>query len=287
MNLIHILLAQARHGLQPALLALLVLLAAGPAARAQNTGTDPVVVPLTSPGKPGTLRLKLVGGSINVVGHKGKDVVIDASARELKSRRERARETSDGLRRIDQAEGLEMTVEEKDNLVVIKTDSYRRPIDLTIKVPQNFSLKLGTVNSGDITVEDVNGELEISNVNGSITLRQVGGSAVVNTVNGSVLATFEKVTADAPMAFSTVNGKIDVSFPNKVKANLKLKSDQGAIYSDFDMEVAPAPRPVASTKGGGMYRVTQDSWTYGKLNGGGAEIMMKSLQGSIYVRKAK
>jgi|SRR6476661_1043602 len=284
MRLIPIVLAQTRYA---RLLGLLALLAGSGPALAQSASADQVVVALSSPGKPGTLNVKLVSGAVTVVGYKGKDVVIDASTREPRSRRERSPEESGGLRRIDNAEGMDLTAVEKDNRVTVKTDSWRRPVDLTIKVPQNFSLQIGTVNSGDIKVENVNGELEISNVNGSIQLSQVSGSALLNTVNGSLTATFSAVTPNAPMAFSTVNGKIDVTFPAKLKANLKLKSDRGAIYSDFDMDVAAAPKPVVSSNKGGVYRLSQDDWTYGKLNGGGAEIMMKSLQGSIYVRKAK
>ncbi|UOQ70693.1 hypothetical protein [Hymenobacter cellulosilyticus] len=77
-----------------------------------------------------------------------------------------------------------MTIEEKDNKVYVKTNSWQQPIHMTVKVPQRFSLQLKTVNEGDIVVENVSGELELSNVNGAVIMRQVSGSAVANTVNG-------------------------------------------------------------------------------------------------------
>ena len=56
---------------------------------------------------------------------------------------------------------------------------------MTIWVPQKFSLKLSTVNNGDITVDNATGELEITNVNGAIKLSQVAGSKAANTLNSN------------------------------------------------------------------------------------------------------
>ncbi|WP_223284709.1 DUF4097 family beta strand repeat-containing protein [Hymenobacter qilianensis] len=203
---------------------------------------EQVVVALSSPGKPGSLNVKLVGGSINVVGYNGKDVVIEASARNEQRGRSAPTGDASGMRRIDRNPSFDLTAEERDNKVYIKTNSWQQPIDLVIKVPQQFSLKIGTVQDGDIVVENVSGELEVSNVNGSVQLKQVSGSAVANTVNGSVTATFKNVASGAPMAFSTVNGKVDVTFPANAKAAFKMKSDFGEIYSDFDLATEKSPQ---------------------------------------------
>ncbi|KUG08143.1 DUF4097 family beta strand repeat-containing protein [Solirubrum puertoriconensis] len=281
------------------LLALLCLGWAGPLA-AQSS--EQMSVALSSPGKPGVLHLKLVGGSINVTGYSGKEVVIEATPRSGGSRPGRAPGPPSppntpmpptgggegaGMRRLSQVQGMEITAQEKSNHVYVNSDSWQRPIDFTVKVPRQFSLQVSTVNSGNITVQNVSGELEISNVNGSIALEDVAGSAVVSTVNGRVVANFRDVTPNAPMAFSSVNGKLDVTLPAKTKAAFKLKSDRGEIYSDFDMTVdASAPKVNRSSKDG-VYRVSTDNWTYGKINGGGAEVMMQTMNGNIYIRKAK
>ncbi|AYA37553.1 hypothetical protein D3Y59_11135 [Hymenobacter oligotrophus] len=281
------------------LLALLCLGWAGPLA-AQNK--EQMSVALSSPGKPGVLHLKLVGGSITVAGYSGKEVLIEAAPRSSGSRAGRppgppgppsgptpptGGPEGGGMRRLSQVQGMDITAQEKNNHVYVNSDSWQRPIDFTVKVPRQFSLQVSTVNSGDILVQNVAGELEISNVNGSISLDDVAGSAVVSTVNGRVVASFRDVTPNAPMAFSSVNGKLDVTLPAKTKAAFKLKSDRGEIYSDFDMAVdASAPKVNRSSKDG-VYRVSTDNWTYGKINGGGAEVMMQTMNGNIYIRKAK
>jgi hypothetical protein len=230
-----------------------------------------------------------VRGSIRVEGYNGKDVVVDVGNRSGNDggRESRSDEGSNGMRRISRVNGLDVTAQEKDNHVYLRTQNPRQAVDFIIKVPQRFSLQIGSVNDGHIVVENVTGELEVSNVNGSIRLDDVAGSAVLSTVNGAVTAKFKDITPSAPMAFSSVNGKIDVTLPAKVKADLKLKSDRGEIYSDFDLTVDNSTPKVTRTAKDGTYRLSQDSWTYGKVGGGGAEFMMKTLNGNIYIRKAK
>lgn len=269
------------------LLALLTLASWGCPALAQQAGKEQLTVALSNPGKPGTLHLKLVGGSIRVEGSSGKDVVIDVSVRGGRGDEDRGGNAPAGMRRLSQTNGLDVTATEKDNHVYVKTQSWQTPVDFTIRVPRQFSLQIGTVNSGNITVQNVTGELEISNVNGSIKLEDVAGSAVANTVNGDITADFREVSSGAPMAFSNINGKIDLTLPAKTKAGLKLKSDRGEIYTDFDMTVDSNAPKTTRTAQNGTYRVSQDSWTNGRINGGGAEFMLKTLNGDIYVRKAK
>lgn len=259
---------------------------------AQSDVKEQLTVPLTDPGKPGSLEVGLMHGFIHVVGYNGKEVIIDATSDGTRrnrdvSRPDAGRNTESGMRRIPTGNPFDLSAEEKNNRVKVSTSSIHNPVNLTIKVPQRFSLKLNTINQGDITVENVTGELEINNVNGPIELTNIGGSAVANTINGDLKATFRDVSANTPMAFSTLNGRVDVTFPASVKANVKMKSDRGDLFSDFDIDVDKAQPKATRSAQSGMYRVTIDDWVYGKINGGGPEVMMKSMQGNIYVRKAK
>lgn len=274
--------------LVPALLLSCCALPGAAQKAAAASSEQQLTVVLTIPDKPGSLAVKLINGSIHVKGYSGKSVLIEAVGRARPNDEEPAdRAAPPGMKRLSTANALTLTAREKDNHIELETDSYRRPIDLTIKVPVNFALKLGAVNSGDIVVENVRGELELSNVNGAITLNQVSGSAVANTINGALTATFNSVTAGAPMAFSSLTGKVDVTFPSSMKASLKLKSDRGQVYSDFDVAVNKSAPPVTRTTQNGLSRLSTDSWTYGTLNGGGADIMLKSMNGDIFLRKAK
>jgi DUF4097 and DUF4098 domain-containing protein YvlB len=160
--------------------------------------------------------------------------------------------------------------------------------DLQIMTPRNFSLHLSTVNNGDIVVKDVRGEMEISNVNGDITMKDISGSVVANTVNGDMKVSFENITPDVPMSFTTLNGDVDVSLPPNAKFTARMKTDQGDLYTDFDMDMSSSSaHRVVTTNKNGVYKVSVGDWRYGKVNGGGPELTFKSFNGDISIRKEK
>jgi DUF4097 and DUF4098 domain-containing protein YvlB len=261
----------------------------GPTLHAQNDVKEQLTIQLSDPAKPGMLEVSLIRGSIHVITHTGKDLIIDAVAKSPNERNEESRdEAAKGMKRISSGRsGLDLTVEEEKNHVTIHPNTMRSPVNLVIKVPQKFSLKLKAVNEGSITVDNVNGEFEISNVNGGIQLNNVSGSVVANTVNGDLNAVFRAVTPESPMAFSTLNGKVDVTFPATARYDVRIKSDRGEIYSDFDIEIDKTQPKTTKTAKDGLYKVSVSDWVQGKINGGGKEVMMKNMNGNIYLRKAR
>jgi len=255
--------------------------------QAQTGAKEQLVVPLTDAGKPGSLQVNLINGTIRVTGYSGNQVVIDAVVKNPENAEKPNNEAAGGMKRISRNGGLELTATEEHNVVKLTTKMVNTTMLLEIKVPQKFGLKVGTINNGDIVIENVSGEMEIQNVNGDITLTNISGSAVANTINGTLKANFKTIDTSSPMAFSTLNGNVDVTVPATAKFDVKLKSDRGEIYSDFDVDVDKSAPQATRTAKEGMYKVSIDDWVKGKINGGGSEIMMKNMNGNIYVRKAK
>jgi hypothetical protein len=245
---------------------------------------DQLVIPLSSPGKPYKLDVGLVSGSIKVSVYDGQNVIVDVQS---DSRKEEKGE-SNGMHRIGGGDSMDINANENQNSVHIGTGSPNKATNLIIKVPRGMThVKLGTVNGGDITAHGLSGDIEVSNVNGAIRLTDVSGSVVANTVNGGVLVTFNSVKPDAAMAFSTLNGDVDITFPASYKADVKLQSENGEIMTDFDIATTKSAPKVTKEAANGSYRLKFEDWVYGKINGGGPELMMKNMQGSIYIRKAK
>jgi DUF4097 and DUF4098 domain-containing protein YvlB len=91
------------------------------------------------------------------------------------------------------------------------------------------------------------------------------------------------------MFFSTWSGDIDVTFPANIKADLKMKSERGEIYSDFDIKIERAAQRVEEDKRaeGGKYEISFDKYITGKISGGGPELVFNTYAGDILVRKAK
>jgi DUF4097 and DUF4098 domain-containing protein YvlB len=99
-----------------------------------------------------------------------------------------------------------------------------------------------------------------------------------------------RVDPSKPMSFSTMNGNIDVTLPENVKANVRMKTDNGEIYSDFDVKLDSGTRMVQNEPGDshdGKYHVRFDHGLRGTINGGGPEFQFTSFNGQIYIRKAK
>jgi hypothetical protein len=244
-----------------------------------------MTVSFSDPSRPGVLHVRLVTGSITVRGGDVKDVIIESHARSGGPGPPRPAETA-SLRELPQ--GVSISVEEQNNRMEVSSRQMNRPIHLDIQVPARTHLDLATVNGGDIHVEGVDGELEVGNVNGSITLDSVSGSVVAHTVNGKVLATLSRVAPQKPMAFTSLNGVVDVTLPAATKANLKLRTDNGRVFTDFDLSILPqASAPVVedTRRSGGRYRIESNKVIAGGVNGGGPDIEMRTFNGDIIVRK--
>jgi DUF4097 and DUF4098 domain-containing protein YvlB len=267
--------------------AIAVVILSGLWSYAAEAGGDRVVYKLADPTHPAMVKAHLLNGSITVKGYEGNEVIVEAHARGHEASEDS--EASGGLRRIPQtATGL--SVDAENNEVNVKVDSTQRTVDITITVPHRTSVSLHTVNDGNIVVSDIEGELDINDVNGTVTLNHIGGSAVAHALNGRILATFTRVDPQKAMAFSSLNGDIDVTFPPDVKANLTLRTDNGEIYSDFDIQLqSNAPEQIVEDDRGkgGKYRVRIDKTLHATLNGGGPEIQFKGFNGNIYIRKGK
>lgn len=245
--------------------------------------TEEIVIPLSNPGSIGTLEVNQIYGGMTVTGYDGKEVVIIAKQKKFQT----TQKMKNGLRKI-QNNSLALQAEESDNYVEVEAQNYsggnNETMHLEIKVPREFNLKLSSINDGSIVVENVAGEMEISNVNDDITLNLVSGSAVVDTVNGEIKATFNRVTTGSLMAFTSFNGDVDISLPNDIKADFKMRTMRGEIYTGFDIEFdtsAPVVQKESSEK---SYRVKIEKWVSGSANGGGTEITLNSHQGDLILR---
>ncbi len=257
---------------------------------AQKTKTDRVSVPFSDPSKPGLVEVSLMNGSITVTGYTGKEVIIVATtAMEKLTISEEKVGKAKGMKKISyNSTGLR--VEEEDNVIEIRTQSMKRSVSLTIQVPTNSDLNLSTMQSGDIFVENVNGEMDVNNMNGKVILKNVSGSVVAHSLNDDLEVILIKITPGKPMSFSTMNGDVDVTLPANTSANIKMRSTNGDIFSDFDIKITPSPakRLVENNrKQGGKYQITFDEYLIGTLNGGGQELTFKTFQGDIYIRKGK
>jgi hypothetical protein len=163
-------------------------------------------------------------------------------------------------------------------------NNYSIAYDIKVRVPRGAALEIGTVNDGDVTVEDVNGEFDLKNVNGAVRLVRAGGSGSIHTVNGDVDASFARSPSQAT-SFHTVNGEIDVTFPANLSAELAFHSMQGDVFTDFDVESLSAPPEVQRNRGRYVMNTNRNSAF--RVGTGEERHTFNTLNGDIFVRKAK
>src|ERR1700743_210734 len=137
---------------------------------AQDSGKEQLVVPLSDPGKPYKLEVGLIDGSITVTGYEGKDIIVDVYAND---KRRGGEEHGSGMRRLSSGNSAEVEAQEHDNQVSVH-GTAGKTANLVLKIPMSeVSMKLNTVNNGNIMASNISGNLEVTNVNGSIKLTNV------------------------------------------------------------------------------------------------------------------
>jgi predicted membrane protein len=241
-----------------------------------------IVVPARNTSQPRVVVASSSNGSITVKTYAGKEVIVESGDRKP---RDRDRNVPDGMHRIDIPErGL--VVEEADNTITIQ-DHTPGGTHITITVPPDTSLKLSSHN-GSLYAEGVHGEIDAECQNGGIKLVNVSGAVLADSHNGGINVTLDHVDTSKPSAFSSVNGAIDVTLPADLKANLKMRSSQGSIYSDFDMNVTTGRATTQKNNtSDGKFRLEFDRTILAAINGGGTEMTFTTVNGSILIRKKK
>jgi hypothetical protein len=293
-----------------------LLWAVGMADVAQQGQNDHAVVSFSNPAKPGTVEVDVNEGSITVRGYEGKDVVIDARWRERVltkegekveaalatlreaeeeldeeelARRKAQTEKSRGMKMLT-VESTGLTIEEEENVIQVDAEEGKRAVDLVIQVPFSTSLRLSCRDDErGIIVEGVTGEIEVDTSDGPITLTNVSGPVVADSSDGEIKAVFGKITPGKPMSLSAMDGDIDITLPADAKVSLKMKTDEGQIFTDFDVQLSPSQQKKEEDerREGGGYRVTYEKVTLGLIGGGGTEIQLTTYEGNIYIRKTK
>lgn len=163
---------------------------------------------------------------------------------------------------------------------------YWYTMDYKIKVPKGISVKLSTVNKGDISVKGVSGNIYASNVNGDVTLEQIQSDTKATTVNGKLEASYLEMPQEFA-SFKTVNGDIEIFVPSSGSGVFNFQSQWGEIYSDLEFSQKLAPKVVKTSAGNGTkFKVSNaNSYQYG--SSGGPSFEFETLNGDVYLRKKK
>jgi hypothetical protein len=257
---------------------------------AQDAAPPPqrITLPFSDPSRPKSLVVDIPSGSLKITGYEGSEAVIEYSGRGVGPHHKvRQEDLPPGMHRLDQpANPIEAAQE--NNIVRVKGSVWDR-LHIDIKVPKQTILELKTLN-GSISVESISGEMTIDAMNGHINVQDASGPVVAHSMNGRISASLAQVSAAKASSFSSMNGSIEVTLPADLKARLKMKTDHGEIFTDFDVKVdsstaSPAPAADGVPKNRLPRLAHMDRTLYGTINGGGPEMQFITYNGRIVIRK--
>jgi hypothetical protein len=242
-----------------------------------------------------TLDIRTITGVITVEAYDGTDVevVVDKSI---------TADTQDNL----QAAEHEVTLEISDDATTMRAIArhpgqpacgeqgerwhqgweprYEVRFDFSIRVPRDTRLDLCTINEGDIVVRGTQGDFRIRTINGRITMSDVAGSGEATTVNGPVTAAFVSAPRAASV-FRTINGNVVLTMPEGLAADLRMKTFNGGLFTDFEVQTLPTAARVEAERRNGMFVYRSNGFTTVRAGGGGPELTLDTLNGDVRVLK--
>jgi hypothetical protein len=143
-------------------------------------------------------------------------------------------------------------------------------VTFDVTVPRSMSVTIENTN-GALHLADIRGTMKLETTNGKIEVLRCAGHLDAETTNGSIRAELTSVDAGQPMQFETTNGRISIALPATYGARVDASTSNGGIRTEL---------PVATTA------VDRNSLR-GTINGGGAELKLRTTNGSIEITTLK
>jgi Putative adhesin len=133
-----------------------------------------------------------------------------------------------------------------------------------VKAPRTATVRATTVNGG-VTVTAMDGKVIAQTTNGGVVATQITGGIEARTVNGGVRVQLASLGGGS-VELTTVNGGVRLALPETSKATISATWVNGGI-----------------TTSGLQFEVKEQSKRHfeGRLNGGGASIDLKTVNGGI------
>lgn len=209
-------------------------------------------------GSGGSFVLDNVNGSVRVEGWNRDEVEVSA-----------VKTSTNELRDVQQ---VQIEVDSKPGQVSVHTrypkgQGAEVAVEYIVHVPYRVLLgSIGTVN-GSVTVHGVEGGGALSSVNGDIDVSNCSGRFSEKTTNGDIRLELRQLLAGGPMSLETVNGSVLLGLPAGAKADLKVVSMNGNVYSEL-----PGPHTAGA--------LTPHAFK-AKLGTGGGEISVRTINGGI------
>jgi hypothetical protein len=238
------------------------------------------------------LKVGLVGGQIDVIGHDEPGARIEVHGVTIKDLRI---EVTGDVVEIDHPQ-----LRWDNFLEVFRNFGAGGPkAEISVAVPREVALNLGLVSgirndarlntvSGDIIVDGLSGDLTVNAVSGDVQIRQLVGGLSANSVSGDVAATgtLRKATIDTvsgsmlvdstgeahQVGLNTVSGNATVRLDDGLPANYVVRSVSGRVQVDGVVRSGMGTGPTTNFSG-----------SVGELSGSFVDVRANSVSGDVTV----
>lgn len=242
---------------------------------------------------PKTLEVDGVLGAIHVTGYDGSDVEMTVLKTIRANFQDQAQLAKDSVKLeiSDKADTVSIYVDQPGHERSTRSlgnfnwsdPGYEVEFDFELRVPRATELHLRNV-TDDIRVEDITGDFDVSAVAGSIEMTKVSGSGRAHTINGPVNVTFA-TNPTKNSYFGSLNGVVDVTFQRNLSADLKFKTFNAGVYTDFPVSALPTAVNTPQTRNG-MF-VYKNEYQGARVGQGGPMLEFDGFNRDIRIRQAK
>ena len=179
-------------------------------------------------------------------------------------------------------------------LINLELDENETDINYTIgELVQNrnglsviFSnIGFNSILDGNVNINNISGEIEIKILDGDLSLFDISGVVNASITDGDIVIKFNKSDFSKPIFLSTIDGDIDVTMPSSTKADLTLKTIDGSVYTDFEIEINDTKQVTRKDRNNETFFGLPGKKIAGKINNGTNKIQISTIDGDIYIRK--
>ncbi len=218
---------------------------------------------------------------IDIAGYDGDEVIISVTGEFNATPSERAKGLKPLYQTGEDNTGLGLAVTQENNTVTINKITNRGEPSYVVKVPRKISLVFEEVNhhGHDINITGIEGNIKVESKSSAIRLTNISGSVEASSVGGDINVEFASLSQENPSSFKSVGSTIDVLLPANTKADIRMKSMSGEIYTDFNLAMNETKDGLRKIGGGNLVE--------GKANGGGVALNLESIGSDIFIRQKK
>ncbi|WP_286269282.1 DUF4097 family beta strand repeat-containing protein [Thalassotalea hakodatensis] len=210
-------------------------------------------------------RLNNVNGDVDIIGWKKDIISVTAII---------TAEDQEGRNRI------EVDMQENSRGVSVET-RYKKTnwnnnssgsVDYEVNVPVGTRLSDIELVNGSLTIKNVSGAMKLQTVNGGIDATGLANNSEISSVNGSVDVSYiDGIEQLDDISIETVNGRVVLSLPANINADVEVETMHGNIKNDFGLSAKKNMFTGRSLEG--------------MIGSGDVQVDIETVNGSVKIKK--